>query len=140
MTPGDIELVKTSFQAIVPMKEAAAALFYKRLFEIDPALRDLFPADMAGQGLKLMTALAFAVRGLERPQTILPVLEGLGRRHAFYGVEERDYATVGQALVETLDAAMGEEFTPELRAAWIAAYMLLSGAMIEAARQAKVAA
>ena len=38
MTPADITLVKDSFRKIVPIADQAAALFYARLFELDPAL------------------------------------------------------------------------------------------------------
>ncbi len=41
----------------------------------------------------------------------------------------------GAALIWTLEVGLGEKFTPELRAAWIAAYTVLSGTMIEAARE-----
>jgi hemoglobin-like flavoprotein len=62
----------------------------------------------------------------------------LGRRHVIYGVEERHYETVGAALLWTLAAGLGEAFTPDLRAAWTAAYKLVSNTMIEAARQVTI--
>jgi hemoglobin-like flavoprotein len=43
---------------------------------------------------------------------------------------------VGEALLWTLGKSLGEGFTPEVRAAWTAAYTLLSGVMIEAAKVA----
>jgi hemoglobin-like flavoprotein len=48
-------------------------------------------------------------------------------------VEARHYAQVGTALMRTLKHELGAEFTPEARAAWNAAYMLLAETMIEAA-------
>ena len=53
--------------------------------------------------------------------------------HVGYGVREEHYATVGAALLWTLEQGLGEGFTPETRDAWAAAYGLLSSAMIEAA-------
>ena len=41
MTPGEIARVQASFHAVVPIKEQAAALFYGRLFEIDPGTKPL---------------------------------------------------------------------------------------------------
>jgi hypothetical protein len=45
ITPDDILRVRTSFALVVPIKEAAADLFYNRLFEIAPQVRALFPDD-----------------------------------------------------------------------------------------------
>jgi hemoglobin-like flavoprotein len=133
MTPSQIETVQQSFRAVVPIKEAAAAIFYRRLFELDPSLRPLFAnADMAAQGAKLMAALAFVVQGLTNAERILPAVRELARRHVGYGVREGHYATVGTALIGTLGEGLGEAFTHETREAWAAAYALLSGVMIEA--------
>jgi hemoglobin-like flavoprotein len=141
MTPDQIRLVQDSFRAVVPIREAAATLFYERLFTIDPALRAMFPStDISKQGAKLMQALAFVVHGLDKPDTILPVVRDLGRRHVRYGVRDEHYRTVGQALIETLAAGLGAAFTGEARAAWQAAYALLAGIMIAAAADETIAA
>jgi hemoglobin-like flavoprotein len=141
MTPDQIKLVQESFREVVPIKEAAAALFYEKLFALDGSLKALFrETDVRKQGAKLMAALGFVVHGLSRAETILPTVQDLARRHVGYGVEERHYATVGQALIETLEAGLGEAFTQEVRAAWTAAYGLLAGVMIAAAREMQLAA
>ncbi|HEV2667556.1 MAG TPA: globin domain-containing protein, partial [Blastocatellia bacterium] len=80
-------LVQTSFAQVRPIADAAAALFYRRLFELDPTLRPLFKGPIEEQGRKLMDALRLAVKGLDRPEALLPVLADLGRRHAGYGVK-----------------------------------------------------
>ncbi len=110
-------LVQTSFAQVRPIADAAAALFYRRLFELDPTLRPLFNGDMEEQGRKLMEMIGLAVKGLDRPDTLLPALAALGRRHAGYGVSERDYETVGEALIWTLEQGLGPSFTPDIREA-----------------------
>ncbi len=60
MTPDQIRLVQDSFRKVVPIRAAAAALFYERLFAIDESLRALFPVrDMTKQGAKLMAKPGF---------------------------------------------------------------------------------
>ncbi|MCF6120129.1 globin domain-containing protein [Mesorhizobium muleiense] len=141
MTPDQIRLVQDSFREIVPIRVAVAALFYERLFAIDADLRALFPmTDMTKQGAKLMASLGFIVHGLEPADTILPTVRVLARRHVTYGVEERHYPIVGQALIETLAAGLGTAFTPAVREAWEAAYGLLASVMIAAAREDQLAA
>ena len=72
-------LVQTSFAQVRPIADAAAALFYRRLFELDPTLRPLFKGDLKEQGSKLMDMLTLAVKGLDRPEALLPALAALGR-------------------------------------------------------------
>ena len=95
---------------------------------------------MAEQGKKLMASLAFVVSGLTKAETILPQVRALARRHVGYGVKDEYYPTVGQALIETLAAGLGDAFTAEVREAWVAAYGLLSSVMIEAGREEALAA
>jgi hemoglobin-like flavoprotein len=140
MTPEQIRLVQASFQEVLPIREEAALLFYERLFQIDPTTWSLFAeTDLKSQGAKLMAAIAMVVHALDAPDSMLAKVKALARRHVGYGVEERHYASVGAALLWTLETGLGEAFTPELREAWAAAYRMLSETMIAAARQAGAA-
>ena len=136
MTSVQITLVQDSFRKVAPIAGQAAALFYGRLFELDPKLRLLFHGDMIGQGQKLMAMLAAATALLHQPERLLPVVRELGVRHVAYGVREEHYPTVGAALLWTLEKGLGPDFTPEVRAAWTATYTLLADEMIAAARAA----
>lgn len=135
MTPEQLQLIRSSFAKVAPIKDQAAALFYGRLFELDPSLRPLFKGDMAAQGAKLMVALGAVVASLDRLARILPAIRQLGRQHAAYGVRPDHYATVGEALIWTLQQAQGADFTPALRRAWTDAYGRLAWAMIAAAEE-----
>ena len=135
MTPQQKQLVQDSFKKVAPIAPLAADLFYARLFELDPQLRLLFKSDMKRQGMSLMTMLASAVRGLDKPEALVPVLKSLGRRHVVYGVKDSHYATVGQALLDTLAHAMGAEFDDEMRAAWTAVFSLIASVMQMGARE-----
>ncbi|HVO02099.1 MAG TPA: globin family protein [Candidatus Cybelea sp.] len=133
MTPRQIELVKTSFAKIAPYKEQAAELLYCRLFELDPSLRLLFPSDMTEQKQKVMTMLAVMVSNLDKVDTLLPSVRELGRRHRGYGVLQRHYAVVGQALLWALEIGLGSTWTREHAEAWQAIYEIISAAMMEGA-------
>lgn len=137
MTPHDVELVQTSFAKVTPMAEAAATLFYARLFETAPDIRPLFKGDMKEQGRKLMATLGVVVNGLRNLDAVLPAARALAVKHVAYGVKPQHYAPVGAALVWTLEQGLGPDFTPETKAAWLGAYDALSGTMIEAAEAAE---
>lgn len=136
MTPEQKELVKTSFEKVLPISDVAARLFYNRLFELDLSLRRLFTTDMDEQGRKLMTMIKVAVSSLDRLETLVPAVQVLGERHASYGVSDSSYATVGEALIWTLAKGLGPDFTPEVEAAWVETYSLLAGVMKEASLKA----
>lgn len=136
MTPEQATLVKSSWAKVVPIKEQAAAMFYGKLFEIDPALKAMFKGNMEEQGRKLMTVINFAVNGLDRIEAIVPAVQDLGKRHVAYGVKDKDYDTVGAALLWTLEQGLGAEFTAEVKAAWTAVYGVLATTMKQAAAKA----
>jgi hemoglobin-like flavoprotein len=136
MNATQIELVQSSFSQVLPIADDAAALFYGRLFELDPSLRPLFRGDMKEQGKKLMTMIAVVVNGLKKLEQILPAVQTLGARHSAYGVRDEHYDTVGAALIWTLGQGLGDAFTDEVRDAWVAAYTLLATTMKDAAAQA----
>ena len=134
MTPHQIRLVQDSFLQVEPIAETAAMLFYTQLFTLDPGLQPLFKGDMKQQGRLLMTMIGAAVRGLTKLETLAPAVRQLGSRHAGYGVRTEHYATVGSALLWTLEQGLGGQFTPEVREAWTQAYGLLAQVMQEGAR------
>lgn len=131
-------LVQASFEHIVLI--AAAELFYGRLFELDPSLQQLFHGDMAEQGRKLMHMLTVAVRGLDRPEVLVPAVQALGRRHAAYGVTDAHYGIVGAALLWTLEKGLGDRWTRELGDAWAGMYGELAAMMQQAGTEPGLAA
>ena len=133
MTPDQIKLVQESFAKVVPISETAAELFYGRLFEIAPAVKAMFPADMTEQRKKLMMMLAAVVNGLGNLESILPAASALATRHVSYGAKPAHYPVVGSALLWTLEKGLGDAWTPDLAEAWTAAYGTLSGYMISEA-------
>ena len=121
-------------EQVAPIADTAARLFYGRLFELEPGLRPLFGrTDMEEQRRKLMQMLDVAVAALDRLETLRPALEALGRRHVGYGVEDRHYGLVGEALLWTLEQGLGDGYTRSVREAWTAAYTTLATIMRDAA-------
>jgi hemoglobin-like flavoprotein len=133
MTPDQVTLVQDSFAKVAPIADQAAVLFYDRLFEIAPQVRTMFPDDMKEQRRKLMATLAVVVNGLSNLELILPAASALATRHVAYGAKAEHYPVVGSALLWTLEKGLGEGWTPDVAAAWTAAYGTLSGFMINQA-------
>ena len=132
MAPEDIALVKNSWRKVLPIADQAAELFYGRLFEIAPEVKPLFKAGMKEQGRKLFGMLGIAVGNLDDPGVILKPLEDLAIRHVSYGVRDEHYDVVGHALLWTLEQGLGDDFTPEVKAAWAETYVAIAGVMKKA--------
>jgi hemoglobin-like flavoprotein len=133
MTPRQQNLIRTSFAEVAPIADRAAIIFYDRLFELDPSIRRMFAhTDMPAQRRNLMQTLTVVVKSIDKLETIVPAVEALGRRHAGYGVQPAHFATVGQALLDTLAVGLGEAFTADVREAWTTAYGVLADVMIGA--------
>lgn len=126
LTKEQKQIVQQTFAQVAVEAEGVAALFYNRLFTLDPALRRMFPTDMTDQRAKLIQTLWVAVRSLHNPEVLVPTVRMLGERHIEYGVKAEHYATVGDALLWTLEQGLQKDFTPEVRAAWTAVYYFLA--------------
>jgi nitric oxide dioxygenase len=131
-------LVQDSWKLVQPIADEAAALFYGKLFELDPELRPLFKGDIRQQGAKLMKTIGMAVASLNDFARLEPVVQALGQRHGGYGVKPAHYPVVGEALLWTLEQGLGSAATPPVLEAWAAVYAALSSIMI-AASEVKVA-
>jgi hemoglobin-like flavoprotein len=140
MTPDQVKLVQESFSKVAPISDQAAMIFYDRLFEVAPQVRAMFPSDMTEQRKKLMGTLAVVVNGLSNLQAVLPAASALAKRHVSYGATPEHYPVVGGALLWTLEKGLGDDWTPDVAAAWTTAYGTLSGYMISEAYGASQAA
>ena len=136
MTPEQVALVQKSFKSVSPIADKAADIFYDRLFELAPHIREMFPRDMKEQKKKLMVMLAMAVVNLHQIDNIVGPIRSLGVRHRKYGVREQHYDTVGEALLYALKMGLGDKFTPEVQMSWTVAYGVLADTMKEAAQNA----
>lgn len=108
-------------------------MFYANLFRLDPSTKPLFVGDMGLQGRKLTETLTFIVDNISDPDTLVPAATELARRHVGYGVTPDQYASVGAALIATLQQLLGPAFTENDMAAWAEAYDGLTSSMIDAA-------
>src|SRR3974390_2714129 len=136
MTPEQVNLIKTSFDAMWPMRGDIADLCYSRFFELAPDARDLFKNDMEQQRVKLMDMVAALVGSLEQRALFQSIVTHSGRQHARFGVQPAQYDALGEALMWSLERKFGASFTPELPASWKALYAPVQAEMLRAAGQA----
>jgi hemoglobin-like flavoprotein len=136
MDAKQIEQVQRTFEnSVRPIAQEAGEMMYLRLFEIEPSFKPLFKGDIKTQGVMLMTAIGLAIQGLDQPDKVKAATDALGQRHAGYGVQPSYYNVFGAALMWALEQVIGEDFTPEVQAAWGEAYAILAKTMRQATHE-----
>ena len=129
MTRNQILLVKSSFQAITPLRNRLAGIFFAQLFVREPAFHSVFKGDLKARGVELFDGLSAIVDSLDRLYPIVPALEWLAVQAARRGVGERDYRAVGEAMLAAFRDGLGSAFTAEVEEAWQAAIGRISEVM-----------
>jgi len=140
MNLDQVELVQSSWPVSAEKADGFTSAFYGHLFSIDASAARLFAgADIHAQRKKLAQSLTSFVRALDAPDQLLPMVGALGKRHLGYGIKPRHFDSVGDALLWALSDSLGDQFTPELRAAWAEAYALIASVMKRALERSTVA-
>jgi hemoglobin-like flavoprotein len=140
ITTAQIQLVRSSFEQLLPIADVVGELLYGRIFRLAPETRALFGDDISPQAKRIMAAVKDVVDGLDRLEDLRPFLVRLGARHVRYGVEPRHFEIGGVALVWTLESGLGEAFTPAVREAWLEVWNFIVEGMVAGMRQAQRAA
>src|SRR6188768_3197992 len=134
MTNKQIDLVKSSWAMVTTIDPVTVGgLFYNRLFETAPQLKQMFRNPMPEQSKKLLAMINYVISKLDKLEDILDQVAKLAQHHVSYGVKPDHYRIVGEALLWTLEKGLGENWNNEVKEAWTVCYDILSSAMINAA-------
>jgi hemoglobin-like flavoprotein/uncharacterized protein YjbI with pentapeptide repeats len=130
----NVEILEQSFEMVKPHANEFAASFYDNLFTVSPEVKPLFAqTDMLTQQKKLLNSLVLVVENLRNPDALAPVLNALGARHISYGAIPQYYEPVGAALLMTFAQYLQEDFTPEVKQAWLDAFTAIASLMLKGA-------
>src|SRR5829696_6685663 len=101
MTPHQINLIKNSWAAVASIDgQIVGSLFYNRLFELAPEVKPMFSrTTVSEQSKKLLAMLGYVISKLDKLEDIIAEVAKLAQRHVNYGVQERHYTVVGEALL-----------------------------------------
>ncbi|CAK8999432.1 unnamed protein product [Durusdinium trenchii] len=141
-----------------------AEYFCKKILEISPEIKDLFPPSVrcryrdwstdeeederclaSSPALRrlfgrVIDAVGSAVAGMQDMNRMVPALTELGLRHVNYNVKEEHFQVFEKALMITLREGLGDLFTKEVEFAWNMAFNFMSATMISGLRSAQSAA
>jgi NAD(P)H-flavin reductase/hemoglobin-like flavoprotein len=133
----DRDALRTLRDAVDPAlgSDGLIRRFYTRWFAIDTSARDLFPPDMAAQRHAFAQAVTwlFSEMIAQRAEEPIAFLAQLGRDHRKYGVLQRHYDSMQDALLTTLRSHLIESWDDRLAATTHDAVALIIGVMRGAA-------
>jgi NAD(P)H-flavin reductase/hemoglobin-like flavoprotein len=132
----DTARLRDSWNAVTQFGIQVPLFFYSVLFLEHPETREMFPASMSSQRDKLVAALGAVVSNVDNLDSVVPVIQQLGRDHRKFSVVADHYPAVGAALLATLEHFLADRWTPGLAKDWEEAYGLVAKVMIEAADEA----
>jgi hemoglobin-like flavoprotein len=128
------EVLRESLGVVVEREAQITPHFYERLFRRYPQVRPLFSQRESGkQAQMLQEAIVAVVDHLEDGAWLQQTLEGMGKQHVDYGVEDHMYPWVKECLLETLEDLGGAAWQPAWTEAWDAALDAVAGLMLAGA-------
>jgi hemoglobin-like flavoprotein len=97
--------------------------------------QQVFKQHASGVVLTVTAAVELLEKG--DMETLSIILKELGATHLSLGLnlEKAHYDLVGQALLDTLEKALGDAFTAETKAAWAGVYAIITEKMMEGAAE-----
>jgi NAD(P)H-flavin reductase len=131
----DVPAMRANFAKAAAAGDEAPLYFYAHLFLSHPETRSMFPVSMAQQRDRLFAALGEVVSRVDDLDSLVPILQQLGRDHRKFGALSAHYPAVGASLLATLEH-FDEDWNDHLAQTWAAAYEVVAKVMIDAAEEA----
>ncbi len=133
----NVALLRSSFDLVLERQPQLTPRFYEILFSRYPQVKPLFGRrSQDEQAAMLQEALVAVVDHLEDASWLDDTLRGMGKKHVEYGVTDEMYDWVGDSLLSTIAEVAGDDWTPELEAAWKEAYGAIAAMMKAGAAEA----
>lgn len=142
MNRESIARVQRSHEALTARAGDLTTRFYERLFEAEPRVRHLFPADLTRLRAHFEAALALVIRNLDDVNVLTESLRDLGVQHVHWGAQPDHYFIVQKALVGAIRELSGDGWSDALDQDWrdaigTVAALMLEGAAIKTATAAE---
>ena len=118
--------------------ETQGVILFRNIFQLSPESLGLFSfkdEENLYENPKLKrhgaAVCKYVDQGIANLTGAVDPLKKLGKRHDNRGIKSPHYEVVGQALLITLETALGAEFTAESKENWTELYALIAKTMQE---------
>lgn len=138
ISPSHIAIVKATAPVLKEHGTTITTLFYKNMIGAHPELKNYFSLSNQSSGAqpRALAAAVFAYAShVDDLAQLSALVERIAHKHESLNVAPEQYAIVGKYLIEAVAAVLGDACTPDIAAAWTAAYAALADVFIDREKQ-----
>lgn len=133
LTPPQVRIIKSTVPVLASHGETITTKFYTDLLSTHPSLKSTFNTTHQATGHQpraLAGALYAYAANIDNLGALSPALELICHKHVSLFIQPAQYGVVGEFLLATMKAVLGDAATSEMLEAWGAAYGQLADMMI----------
>ncbi|PQE04347.1 flavohemo protein [Rutstroemia sp. NJR-2017a BBW] len=133
LTPSQVQTIKATVPVLAQHGETITTKFYTDLLAEKPELKNIFnnTHQATGHQAKALAGALYAyAANIDDLGKLSPAVELICHKHASLYIRPEHYDVVGEHLLATMKAVLGDAATPEILDAWGAAYWQLADIMI----------
>ncbi|PQE24053.1 flavohemo protein [Rutstroemia sp. NJR-2017a BVV2] len=133
LTPSQVQIIKATVPVLAQHGETITTKFYADLLAEKPELKNIFnnTHQATGHQAKALAGALYAyAANISDLGKLSPAVELICHKHASLYIRPEHYDVVGEHLLATMKAVLGDAATPEILDAWGAAYWQLADIMI----------
>ncbi|XP_070000482.1 uncharacterized protein glob1 [Penaeus vannamei] len=149
LTEEQKETVKRTWKIIEESVAKVGVVLFMGLFETHPDVQEVFipfrglpmeevqqSKELRAHALRVMGFMEKAVRRLDQPDKLVPLIQECGRNHCRYGAQVQHVELVGPEFIRAIRPALEGEWTPEVEMAWALLLQNIAYVMKEAMKEA----
>lgn len=133
LTQTELQTIKETVPLLKDKGQTITSIFYKRLFEQHPELKNVFNQTNQKRGLQssaLAMAVLAAAENIEDLSPIVPAIMPVVYKHCALQIKPEQYPIVGENLIWAIEEVTGLEDEDPIIQAWIKAYDEIADAFI----------
>jgi nitric oxide dioxygenase len=135
LTPDQIATIKATAPVVAQHAERITTVFYPLMFERYPEVRQVFNQSHQSGGSQpraLANAVIAYAANIDNLGTLGALVERIVQKHVSLNISPPQYRIVGECLMEAIGRVLGDAITPDIAAAWGAAYWQLAELLMAA--------
>ncbi|MAZ88616.1 MAG: NO-inducible flavohemoprotein [Cellvibrionaceae bacterium] len=133
LSQNHIDIVNSTAPLVEQHAREITEHFYPLMFERYPLVKNYFNLTHQNSGAQrqaLANAVVAYAKHIDRLQVITPAVSLIAQKHVSLNILPEHYPIVGECLLESIAAVLGDAITPAVAEAWTLAYQQLANLMI----------
>ena len=130
LSPSTIATIKATIPVFKKHADAISITMYDILFYKYPETVKLFKSSPDDQPKILASAVSVYAMNIDNLDALSSTITKMSAAHVRTNIKPKHYPMVGEALINSMKAVLGDAATPQVTKAWTEAYFFLSDILI----------